>query len=105
MTSRGLCERKCEKGSKSVRQRVYRELADSGCVKVVVGWILVILEETGCRGSCERRHGVGVNNGVKRGSEEDCYLKLHSSRPGAGRGSYLGGYQSSEVYSELKVLS
>ncbi len=60
------------------RNRSHRELGVkrrfSGRGKVVVGWILVTLEETGCRGSCERRHGVGVNNGVKRGSEEDCYL-------------------------------
>ena len=48
-----------------------------------MGWILVTLEETGCRGSCERRHGLGVNNGVKRGSEEDCYLKVaQGSRKG-----------------------
>ena len=28
----------------------------------------------GGRGSCERRHGVGVNNGVKRGFEAGSYL-------------------------------
>ena len=62
------------------RNRSHRELGVkrrfSGCVKVVVGWILVTHDGYGGLRSCEHRHGVGVKNGVKWGSEEDCYLKL-----------------------------
>ena len=71
MTSRDLCERKCEKRSKSVRQRV-RGVADglrmcqAGCrVDSVThdanGGLSV-------RSSCNHRHGVSVKKGVKRGS-------------------------------------
>ena len=74
MTSRGLCERKCEKRSKSVTQGV-RGQEDSGCVKVVVGWILVSHDGNGGLRSCDHRHGVSVKNGVKRGSKAECYLK------------------------------
>ena len=44
---------------------------------MVVGWILVTHNGYGGLRSCEHRHGGcrGVNNGVKRGSEADCYLK------------------------------
>ena len=38
-------------------------------VQVVVGWILVTHDGYGGLRSCEHRHGVGVNNGVKKG---DC---------------------------------
>ena len=48
--------------------------AVSGCVKVVVGWILVTHGGNGGRRSFRHRHGVGVKNGVKRGSEADCRL-------------------------------
>ena len=76
MTSRGLCEQKCEKRSKSVRQReLGAKRPVSGCVKVVVGWILVTHGGNGGRRSFRHRHGVGVKNGVKRGSEAECRLK------------------------------
>ena len=55
----------------------------SGCVKVVVGWILVTHDGNGGLRSCDHRHGVSVKNGVKRGSEAECYLKIrfdHSRR-------------------------
>ena len=42
---------------------------------MVVGWILVTNDGYGGLRSCEHRHGVGVKNGVKRGSEAECYLK------------------------------
>ena len=42
---------------------------------MVVGWILVTHDGYGGLRSCEHRHGVGVKNGVKRGSEAECYLK------------------------------
>ncbi len=70
MTSRGLCERKCEnKCRKSVTQGesgVKRRF--SGCVKVVVGWILVTHDGNGGLRSCDHRHGVGVKKGAKWGS-------------------------------------
>ena len=46
----------------------------SGRGKVVVGWILVTHDGFGGLRSCDHRHGVGVKNGVKRGSEAECYL-------------------------------
>ena len=67
--------------NKSVKRgRSGRELGGkrpvSGCVRVVVGWILVTHDGNGGLGSCdcEHRHGVGMKNGVKRGSEAECYL-------------------------------
>ena len=41
---------------------------------MVVGWILVIHDGNEGLRSCEHRHGVGVKNGVKMGSEEVCYV-------------------------------
>ena len=67
------------KSVKRGRNRSGRELggkrAVSGCVKVVVGWILVTHDGNGGLRSCDHRHGVSVKNGVKRGSEAECYLK------------------------------
>ena len=61
------------------RNRSHRELGVkrrfSGCVKVVVGWILVTHDGNGGLRSCDHRHGVGVKKGVKRASEAECYLK------------------------------
>ena len=58
------------------RNRSHRELGVKrrfpGCVKVVVGWILVTHDGNGGLRSCDHRHGVGVKKGVKWGSEEDC---------------------------------
>ena len=69
------------KSVKRGRNRSGRELggkrAVSGCVKVVVGWILVTHGGNGGRRSFRHRHGVGVKNGVKRGSEAECYLKRY----------------------------
>ena len=66
------------KSVKRGRNRSGRELggkrAVSGCVKVVVGWILVTHDGNGGLRSCDHRHGVSVKNGVKRGSEAECYL-------------------------------
>ena len=42
---------------------------------MVVGWILVTHDGNGGLRSCDHRHGVSVKNGVKRGSEAECYLK------------------------------
>ena len=39
------------------------------CVQVVMGWILATHDGYGALRSCEHRHGVGVKNGVKRGSD------------------------------------
>ena len=68
------------KSVKRGRNRSGRELggkrAVSGCVKVVVGWILVTHDGNGGLRSCDHRHGVSVKNGVKRGSEAECYLKI-----------------------------
>ena len=75
MTSRGLCEQKCEKRALRSSRAFGRKRAVSGCVKVVVGWILVTHDGNGGRRSCDHRHGVSVKNGVKRGSEAECYLK------------------------------
>ena len=70
------------KSVKRGRNRSGRELggkrAVSGCVKVVVGWILVTHDGNGGLRSCDHRHGVSVKNGVKRGSEAECYLKIAS---------------------------
>ena len=74
MTSRGLCEQKCEKRALRSSRAFGRKRAVSGCVKVVVGWILVTHGGNGGRRSFRHRHGVGVKNGVKRGSEADCRL-------------------------------
>ena len=52
---------------------------------MVVGWILVTHDGNGGLKSCDHRHGVGVNKGVKWGSEEDCYLKRVESRALAAR--------------------
>ena len=41
---------------------------------MVVGWILVTHDGYGGLRSCEHRHGDGVKNGVKRGSEAECRL-------------------------------
>ena len=41
---------------------------------MVVGWILVSHDGNGGLRSCDHRHGVSVKNGVKRGSEAECYL-------------------------------
>ena len=41
---------------------------------MVVGWILVTHDGNGGLRSCDHRHGVSVKNGVKRGSEAECYL-------------------------------
>ena len=75
------------KSVKRGRNRSGRELggkrAVSGCVKVVVGWIMVTHDGNGGLRSCDHRHGVGVKKGVKRGSEAECYLKIrfdHSRR-------------------------
>ena len=43
---------------------------------MVVGWILVTHDGNGGLRSCDHRHGVSVKNGVKRGSEAECYLKM-----------------------------
>ena len=68
------------KSVKRGRNRSGRELggkrAVSGCVKVVVGWILVTHDGNGGLRSCDHRHGVSVKNGVKRGSEADCRQKI-----------------------------
>ena len=60
------------------QNRSHRELGVktrfSGCVKVVVGWILVTHDGNGGLRSCDHRHGVGVKKGVKRASEAECYL-------------------------------
>ena len=58
------------KSVKRGRNRSGRELggkrAVSGCVKVVVGWILVTHDGNGGLRSCDHRHGVSVKNGGKR---------------------------------------
>ena len=43
---------------------------------MVVGWILVTHDGNGGLRSCDHRHGGSVKNGVKRGSEAECYLKI-----------------------------
>ena len=57
---------------------------------MVVGWILVTHGGNGGRRSFRHRHGVGVKNGVKRGSEADCRQINPDLEGGKENSSFLG---------------
>ena len=60
-----LIDDKCEYRSKSVSRELGVKGTPSGRGKVVVGWILTPLDDSGGLRSWKCRHGVGVKDTVK----------------------------------------